>query len=74
MLIKSLVAVFLAAILTENYVLSKFLGICPFLGVSKKLNTKAGKTVKTSPCEGCPMAANCSSNECKVKEVSADVD
>ena len=42
MLIKSLVAVFLAAILTENYVLSKFLGICPFLGVSKKLNTAVG--------------------------------
>jgi electron transport complex, RnfABCDGE type, A subunit len=41
-MIKSLVAVFLAAILTENYVLSKFLGICPFLGVSKKLNTAFG--------------------------------
>ena len=35
MLIKSLVAVFLAAILTENYVLSKFLGICPFLASVK---------------------------------------
>ena len=45
MLIKSLVAVFLAAILTENYVLSKFLGICPFLGVSKKLNTAVGMSV-----------------------------
>lgn len=41
-MIKSLVAVFLAAILTENYVLSKFLGICPFLGVSKKLKTAVG--------------------------------
>jgi len=45
MLIKSLIAVFLAAILTENYVLSKFLGICPFLGVSKKLNTAVGMSV-----------------------------
>jgi len=35
----SLVSIFLAAILTNNYVLSKFLGICPFLGVSKKLDT-----------------------------------
>ena len=42
MIIKSLIAVFLAAILTENYVLSKFLGICPFLGVSKKVNTALG--------------------------------
>ena len=42
MLVKSLISVFLAAILTANYVLSKFLGICPFLGVSKKLNTAVG--------------------------------
>ena len=41
-MIKSLVAIFLASILTENYVLNKFLGICPFLGVSKKLNTAVG--------------------------------
>ncbi|WP_207747913.1 RnfABCDGE type electron transport complex subunit A [Clostridium sp. D33t1_170424_F3] len=44
-MIKSLVAIFLAAILTENYVLNKFLGICPFLGVSKKLNTATGMSV-----------------------------
>ncbi len=40
--IRVLVGVFLAAILTENYILNKFLGICPFLGVSKKLNTAVG--------------------------------
>lgn len=40
--IKGLIAIFLSAILTENYVLNKFLGICPFLGVSKKLNTSIG--------------------------------
>lgn len=40
--LKTLVAIFLAAILTENYVLNKFLGICPFLGVSKKLDTAFG--------------------------------
>ena len=34
-----LVIILLAGILTNNMVLSKFLGICPFLGVSKKLNT-----------------------------------
>ncbi|MCR4671649.1 MAG: RnfABCDGE type electron transport complex subunit A [Lachnospiraceae bacterium] len=39
MSITSLISIFLAAILTNNYVLSKFLGICPFLGVSKKLDT-----------------------------------
>src|SRR6056300_1601822 len=30
------------AILVNNFVLSKFLGICPFLGVSKKLDTALG--------------------------------
>ena len=39
---KSLLAILLTAILTENFVLAKFLGICPFLGVSKKLNTAVG--------------------------------
>ena len=33
------------SILTENYVLAKFLGICPFLGVSKKLNTAVGMSL-----------------------------
>lgn len=42
MSLKFLVGIFLAAILTENYILNKFLGICPFLGVSKKLNTAFG--------------------------------
>ena len=40
--LKFLVGVFLAAILTENYILNKFLAISPFLGVSKKLNTAVG--------------------------------
>jgi len=39
---KELFSILLTAILTQNFVLSKFLGICPFLGVSKKLNTAVG--------------------------------
>lgn len=39
---KVLLGIFLASILTENYILNKFLGICPFLGVSKKLDTAFG--------------------------------
>mgnify|MGYP000119312297 FL=1 len=39
MSITGLLSIFLAAILTNNYILSKFLGICPFLGFSKKLDT-----------------------------------
>ncbi len=41
-MIKILIYIFLAGIFTENFILSKFLGICPFLGVSKKLNTAVG--------------------------------
>ena len=37
-----LLGVILAGILTENFVLAKFLGCCPFLGVSKKLDTAVG--------------------------------
>lgn len=37
-----LILMFLAAALVNNVILSQFLGICPFLGVSKKVNTAAG--------------------------------
>ena len=39
---KELLAILMTAILTQNFVLAKFLGICPFLGVSKKLNPAVG--------------------------------
>ena len=39
---KNLMIILLTGILTENFVLSKFLGICPFLGVSKKLDSSIG--------------------------------
>ena len=34
--------ILLSSILVNNFVMSKFLGCCPFLGVSKKINTAAG--------------------------------
>ena len=40
--LSSLFSLSLGAILIENFVLVKFLGICPFLGVSKKTDTAAG--------------------------------
>ncbi len=39
---KDLMIIFLTCILTENFVLSKFMGICPFLGVSKKASSSIG--------------------------------
>ena len=41
----NLITILLAGILTENMVLAKFLGICPFLGVSKKLDSAVGMGV-----------------------------
>ena len=36
------IAIIIAAVLTNNFVLSKFYGCCPFLGVSKKLDSSVG--------------------------------
>ncbi|MBR4972246.1 MAG: electron transport complex subunit RsxA [Oscillospiraceae bacterium] len=40
--INSLLGILLSAVLTENYILVKFYGICPFMGVSKKIDTALG--------------------------------
>ena len=45
---KSLVVILLSSVLVNNYVLSRFLGICPFLGVSKKLNQALGMGVSVT--------------------------
>ncbi len=45
---KSLVVILLSSVLVNNYVLSRFLGICPFLGVSKKLNQAVGMGVSVT--------------------------
>jgi electron transport complex protein RnfA len=39
---EQIVTSFISAILIENFVLVRFLGICPFLGVSKSLSTATG--------------------------------
>lgn len=39
---KSLIYILLMGVFVNNYVLQKFLGICPFLGVSKKFNQASG--------------------------------
>ncbi len=41
-MLKDLLVLSLGAILIENFVLVQFLGICPFLGVSKKVETAVG--------------------------------
>ena len=44
-MVQSIITAFLSAVLIENFVLVRFLGICPFLGVSKKINTALGMGV-----------------------------
>ena len=41
----SVVIIVIMAMLTENFVLSKFLGICPFLGVSRRISTAVGMSM-----------------------------
>ena len=39
---REILIIVFTAVLTENFVLSQFIGICPFLGVSKKLSSAIG--------------------------------
>ena len=41
-MLKPLLIILLSSVLVNNYVLNKFLGICPFLGVSKKVDQATG--------------------------------
>ena len=43
--VKDLLIILISSSLVSNVVLSQFLGLCPFLGVSKKTNTAAGMGV-----------------------------
>ncbi len=42
---KEFAIIIMSAVLVNNYVLAKFLGICPFLGVSKKLDSAVGMSI-----------------------------
>ena len=44
-LVTSLLSISVGAILVENFIFSQFLGICPFMGVSKKMDTALGMGV-----------------------------
>ena len=44
-MVKELLVILIASSLVNNVVLSQFLGLCPFLGVSKKTNTATGMGV-----------------------------
>ena len=56
----SLFAILIGGLLVNNFVLSQFLGICPFLGVSKKLSSAVGMSLAviftTPTCPNCRLA------------------
>ena len=39
---EAILGIIIAALLSENFILVKFYGICPFMGVSKKIDTALG--------------------------------
>ena len=39
---QAVIGILIAALLSENFILVKFYGICPFMGVSKKIDTALG--------------------------------
>ena len=60
---KAMLIILFTMILTENYVLVKFLGICPFLGVSKNLKSAVGMSLAVIFVMGIASAATWCVNE-----------
>ena len=54
---KGLILILMGGVLVNNYVLQQFLGICPFLGVSKKVNQASGMGVAVTFVMLCATAA-----------------
>ncbi|MBQ7365533.1 MAG: RnfABCDGE type electron transport complex subunit A [Clostridia bacterium] len=46
--LKGLLVILLSSVLVNNYVLSRFLGICPFLGASKKFDQASGMGISVT--------------------------
>lgn len=54
---KGLILILMGGVLVNNYVLQQFLGICPFLGVSKKVNQASGMGIAVTFVMLCATAA-----------------
>lgn len=55
--LQGIIGILLSAILTENFILVKFYGICPFMGVSKKTDTALGMGMAVTFVMGIASAA-----------------
>ena len=58
-----MLGILIAAILSENFILVKFYGICPFMGVSKKIDTALGMGMAVTFVMGIASAATWAVNE-----------
>ena len=56
-MLKELILILMAGVLVNNYVLQQFLGICPFLGVSKKFGQASGMGIAVTFVMLCATAA-----------------
>ena len=56
-MLKELILILMAGVLVNNYVLQQFLGICPFLGVSKKFDQASGMGIAVTFVMLCATAA-----------------
>ena len=56
-MLKELILILMAGVLINNYVLQQFLGICPFLGVSKKFDQASGMGIAVTFVMLCATAA-----------------
>ena len=45
---KEYILILMSTVLVNNFVLVKFLGLCPFMGVSRKLETATGMALATT--------------------------
>ena len=64
---QSIIGIILSAILTENFILVKFYGICPFMGVSKKIDTALGMGMAVTFVMALASAATWAVNEFLLK-------
>ena len=69
---QSLIGILLSAILTENFILVKFYGICPFMGVSKKIDTALGMGMAVTFVMALASAATWAVNEFLLKALNLE--
>ena len=59
---EAILGIIIAALLSENFILVKFYGICPFMGVSKKIDTALGMGMAVTFVMALASAACCAIN------------